>query len=55
MVVIVVVQREESPGMLNHVSMLIGGGVCWGCAVGVAFFHVYIYLQLKITHNGGKT
>ena len=26
MVVIMVVEREESDGMLNHVTMLIGGG-----------------------------
>ena len=31
MVVVVVAQTEESPDMLNHLTMLIGGGGVLGC------------------------
>ena len=42
--------------MLNHVTMLIAAGVCWGyvsvCVcqpIAAAWFHVYINVHLKIS------
>ena len=60
MVVVVVVQTEDLPCMLNHVTVLIDGGGVLGVRqlvwCRVVWFHVYINLQLKISDqtNGSK-
>ena len=47
MVVVVAVQTEDSPGMLNHVTANWRWAFVGGASVGVAWFHVHINLQLK--------